>query len=65
MQKTWNSPDRLFRARIQPKDNPDDYDPDDYNPDDYDSLENEGATVHHQLDTDRSVHKKESDVYPK
>lgn len=25
-----------FRARIQPKDNPDDYNPDDYNPNDYD-----------------------------
>lgn len=57
-----------FRARIQPKDNPDDYnpndyDPDDYDPDDYDSLENEGVTVH-QLDSDRSVHKKESDDNP-
>ena len=53
-----------FRARIQPKDNPDDYDPDDYDPDDYDSLENGGVTVPHQLDTDRSVHKKESDDNP-
>ena len=50
-----------FRASIQPKDNPDDYDPDDYDPDDYDS---EGVTVRHQLDTDRSVHKKESDDNP-
>lgn len=52
-----------FRARIQPKDNPNDYDPNDYDPDDYDSLESEGVTVH-QLDTDRSVHKKESDDNP-
>ena len=49
-----------FRARIPSKDNPDDYDLDDY-----DSLESEGITVHHQLDSDRSVHKKESDDYPK
>lgn len=52
-----------FRARIQLKDNPNDYDPDDYVPDDYDSLENEDVTVH-QLDSDRSVHKKESDDNP-
>ena len=48
-----------FRASILMKDNPDDYDPDDY-----DSPENEVVTVPHQLDTDRSVHKKESDDNP-
>lgn len=54
-----------FRARIPSKDNPDDHNPDDHNPDDYDSLENGGVTVPHQLDSDCSVHKKESDAYPK
>lgn len=35
--------------------------PDDHNPDDRNLLESEVVTVPHQLDTDRSVHKKESD----
>ena len=47
--KPGTVPIASFRARIQPKNNPDDYNPDDYDLDDYDSLENEGITVHHQF----------------